>query len=254
MTDRAPTCFIRGETIDLHAISEESIPEWASWFNDPAITRHLPQGLFPNTNEDQQRFLSRALEVGRFLAHVRTKKGRLVGVVSLSDIDHHKRSCQMAAVMPIKDDSAPLATQEAICLITEHAFHALDLDRVWAGQVFPGNVRWSQALELIGYTTEGIHRTVGRCDRESFDTVTLAITYKDFQRLAARRGGTLWPGERAMNQMFHAIRQREPFAVSIDRLLLAARREQDDWLTSVDAHCLTNRMAEGGALERNLPD
>lgn len=254
MTDRAPTCFISGETIDLHAITEESLPEWASWFNNPDITRYLPQGLLPNTTEDQRRFLANALEIGRFLAHVRTKKGRLLGVVSLSEIDHFKRSCQMAAVMPIKDEDAPLATQEAICLITEHAFLALDLDRVWAGQIFPGNVRWSQALELIGYATEGIHRTVGRANRASFDTITLAITDAEFQRLTVRRGGRLWPGEQSMQQMYEETRDREPFAMSVNELLLNARRKQDDWLASVDARCLTDRSAEGEARGDALPD
>ena len=241
MTDRAPSCFLAGEKIDLHAITEDSIPEWSSWFNDPRITRYLPQGVFPNTIEDQRRFVARASEVGRFLAHVRNRSGRLLGVVSLSDIDHLKRSCQMAAVMPTKDADAPYATQEAICLITEHAFKTLDLDRVWAGQAFPGNVRWSHALELIGYVTEGVHRSVGRIDREPFDVIRIAITYNDFQRITDRRGGTLWPGERAMKEMFKALDDHRPYAETVDHLLVAARREQDDWLASIDANCLDAR-------------
>lgn len=81
MEGRQPTLFREGESVDLHAPGDADLPEWASWFNDPTITRFLPQGLYPNGVEEQRRFLEQAQLSGRFLGLVKTKAGRLLGVV-----------------------------------------------------------------------------------------------------------------------------------------------------------------------------
>jgi RimJ/RimL family protein N-acetyltransferase len=235
MCVREPTCFIEGEGIDLHAFTEEDIPSWASWFNDPTTTRFLPQGLYPNTTADQRRFIDEASGSGRFLALVKSKVGKLLGVISLSDIDHRKRSAQIAYVIPVKDATAPFAALEAKCLVTQHAFEQFDLDRVWGGQIYPGLVRWSQAIELIGFTTEGIHRSVGRAQRDSYDSLTFALTYGDFVRIAARRAGRLWPGEEVMSAMMESLTDREPYATSLDAVLTEMRHQHEQWLAGLDA-------------------
>jgi [ribosomal protein S5]-alanine N-acetyltransferase len=235
MSAREPTCFIEGEKVDLHALTEEDIPLWASWFNDPSITRLLPQGLYPNTTLDQRRFIEEATRSNRFIALVKTQAGKLLGVVSLSDIDHRKRSAQTALVIPVKDETARFAALEAMCLVTQHAFEQLDVDRVWGGQVYPDNVRWSQAMELIGFVTEGIHRSAGRAERDSYDSLTFALTYEEFVRIAARREGRLWPGEEFMGSMMKALVDREPYACRANAALTDMRHQQQQWLADLDA-------------------
>ena len=90
-------------------------------------------------------------------------------------------------------------------------------------------------MELIGFVTEGIHRSVGRQGRTSYDSLTFAITYEDFLRLTRRRGGHLWPGEVAIARMLETLSDRDPHATRVDALLTQARREHDQWLADLDA-------------------
>jgi|TARA_B110000971_G_C19924638_1_gene460926 hypothetical protein len=195
------TIFISGESINLCAPVEEDFEQWASWFNSQEKTKFLAQGKYPNTVELQKDFYKNAISSGRFLTMIKTKSMRLLGVISLSEIEYEKSSCQISLVCPEKSKKSILAPLEAMALVTEHAFQRLGLSRVWAGQPYPGLLDWSKRLEIIGYKAEGITRNsfVHGCIES--DSVFISIIKQDYLNIIARRNNVLWPGEKHARSM-----------------------------------------------------
>lgn len=202
--------FISGEKINLCVPNEDDFEVWASWFNSMETTKHLEQGKFPHTVQQQKEFYYNAIQNNRFLAHIKDKQGKLLGVISLSDINYEKSSCQVAIVCPVKSNIAKYAALEARALVTQHAFDRFGLHRVWAGQSYPSLNGWSQYLEIIGYKTEGIIRKGFVHGSTVTPTNLLSITSEDYNELLKRRQGCLWPGEEKASFLLKKIKQYDP--------------------------------------------
>lgn len=196
--------FIAGETTDLCAPDEDAVREgWARWFNDPAITQWLDHGIFPNTEDDQLRFLESIRRKDRFVLLVRDKAGQLCGVISLSSIKLH--SAQISLVVPVK--AMRHMALEAMALVTEHAFDKLGVDRVWAGQAYPGLAKWNARLELIGFRTEGVQRKAFAKGKRLSDVTPISCIRADYDKLIELRGH-LWPGCGIIDKLIEAQPKR----------------------------------------------
>ena len=82
----------------------------------------------------------------------------VIGTVGLSNIDGHNRTAEFGRFM-IGDARFRGAGcgREAACLVCEHAFGALHLNRLWA-EVIAGNQRALGLYESIGFKQEGVLR------------------------------------------------------------------------------------------------
>ena len=190
--------FIKGELIDLCIPTPEFAQNssWYTWFNDPGITRFLEQGLFPNTQEQQLEFLSNnPHRLILIVAHRQT----YFGVVSLSAINFMKRTAEIAMALnkQLSKDYDRLFAIEAIARITEHGFEKLGLQRISAGQHITLS-GWQQRMELVGYRLEGIKRFGFTKGRERIDSMWIAATVEDYQKLIILRGGSLWDNAKKM--------------------------------------------------------
>lgn len=190
------TIFISGEAVNLCIPSEEDFDQWASWFNCEKTTKYLEQGKYPNTVALQKDFYSNVLTAGRFLLLIKSKSMKLLGVISLSEIDYERSRCQIALVCPEKTKEAPLAALESMALVTDHAFQRFGLSRVWAGQAYPGLQTWTNHLNVIGYKTEGFNRNGFKHGMFESDGVMISLLKHDYLKLINRRNGVLWPGEK----------------------------------------------------------
>ncbi len=203
------TIFLSGETVNLCAPIEEDFYKWANWFNNTETTKFLDQGKQPNTVVLQKEFYKEASVSGRLLLMIKTKAMKLLGVISLSEIDYEKSRCQIAIVCPGKSKDAPLAALEAMSLVTEHAFQRLGLTRVWAGQAYPGLLAWTKHLEVLGYKSEGFQRNSFKHGMFESDGVFISIVKQDYLRLISQRKNVLWPGEKIARKMI-AIMKKTP--------------------------------------------
>ena len=52
--------FLPGELVDLVVPNERAIhvDRWYDWFNDPVLTRHMEQGMYPKSPQQQEAFLA----------------------------------------------------------------------------------------------------------------------------------------------------------------------------------------------------
>ena len=197
--------FYAGESIDLCVPSERAVLEdgWADWLNDQETCKYLDHGVFPNHAENQIDFLEGLQKRERFALLICAKDtGRAIGVISLSAIDFRKSSAQISLVVgkPLKGLAGGMAPLEAMALVTRHGFEVMGLNRIWAGQVFPGLSAWNRLLEAIGYRTEGILRDAFKRGHRRDNTAVISCLYDNYQAICVRRGA-LWPGAQAMRDL-----------------------------------------------------
>ncbi|MDY7034799.1 MAG: GNAT family protein [Thermodesulfobacteriota bacterium] len=216
--------FIKGETVDLCTPSKSAIINdgWAEWFNDDETTKYLDQGIFPNTIEDQLEFYEGLKEKTRFLLLIKAKrKRRVVGVISLSNINMFKRMAQISMVLGVREKNKTFYALESMARVGEHGFEKIGLERIYAGQAFPALKKWNQRLELLGYRSEGIGRRAFIKGRWISDTVSLACIYEDYLRLKELRKGKYWPGEKKMEELIKALPE-QGFAEIVNSLISEA--------------------------------
>lgn len=219
--------FLRGEKIDLCIPDDQDFEQWANWFNDQDVTRFLDQGKFPNTIKQQKEFYHAAVESGRFLTLIKSKGKELLGVISLSELNFDKKSCQIALVCPNVSKSALLAPLEAMALCTQHAFVRMGMDFVWAGQAYPGLLKWIKKIEIIGYKTDGIFPNEFRHGLIVSDAVRTSITKDRFLELINRRQGNLWPGEHRVKKIIYALKKHESLAEKVSNSIKSLHVEHD---------------------------
>jgi len=202
------TVFISGDRINLCVPSERAILEdgWGDWFNSKRTTKFLEQGIFPNTLEDQQHFLRNLSDSGRLALLIVDKESQKAeGIVSLSCINHQRRSSQIAIVVGNPPRTPNLHALEAMSRMTEHGFEALRLERIWAGQAFPGLAKWNQKLELIGCRTEGISRETFIKGRSLTSATQISCLLQHYDQLKQLRQGQFWLGEDKMMELTRTL-------------------------------------------------
>jgi len=223
--------FIKGETMDLCIPTDEFSKEskWYSWTNNPKIVKFLEQGIYPNTPEDQVEFY-RSEKLARLILIIAAQKGYM-GVISLSNINTSKKSCDIAIVMDSSVDKklSSYIALEAMAKITEHAFNIMGMNRIEAGQ----HVKlkgWQQRMELIGYKVEGLHDNKFVKGREISNSVTIACLYNDFQSIIKHRG-CIWDSKKNMEIRFKSL----PKKVFVDLLDDFYKNERDSYYKKIFA-------------------
>lgn len=203
--------FISGELMDLCCPSEAAIHEdaWHTWFNDPVTTRYIKQGLYPNTKQDQLDFLNSVRKnKDRLLLLIRPKGlEKVVGVTSLSGIDHVTRSAMSAMVIGDRNYKAKykeLIGIEARSRLLEHAFDKMGLERV-SGSQLTDLRKWQSWQVLFGYRVEGLQREAFRKGQQAHDIFVGSVLLKDYLHIRALRDGNYWPGAKRMMELLRLL-------------------------------------------------
>lgn len=220
--------FIEGEVIDLCVPSSapDVISDWYRWFNDPKVNIYIDHGIFPNTFEKQQKFCQSLMEKeDRIALLIKPKKQDFyVGVASLSFINYKQRQCDFAMVIGKQDTSADSIyyAMETKCLMTEHAFEKVGVERVNSGQVVD-LIKWQRWQILFGYQIEGIKRKAFRKGNSSWDVMVASCLLEDYLKLKDMRNGKLWPGKKIVFEWLKNLSKQS----TIDRLVDWLEEEQE---------------------------
>ena len=133
--------FIKGETINLSKPTLEFAKKsnWYSWLNDKNIIKHLADKYKKqkNTPAKQAKFYL-AEKKRRFMLIISTKDNVYKGIVSLTNFNKTRNSCDIALITDTNIDPylAPYAALESVARITEYAFKFLGI-RVTRKSKFP---------------------------------------------------------------------------------------------------------------------
>lgn len=189
--------FLRGTRVSLRS---PNLPDdvydggWHLWFNDLKITEHLEHGLRPVDAHQEVEILNRAISnpSNLIFAIVSNLDNRLIGTISLKEINYIQRRAEIALVMA--RNSPPGAALEAMALMTKHAFDRLNLQKLYAGQ-HEGLWKWVNTLRTIGYAIEGYRQNYGFRDGGSYGVLLTGISAEQFYELEAVRGGDILCGD-----------------------------------------------------------
>lgn len=141
--------------VTLHPFGREHLAATLAWANDPGLARLLDRARPIGAEEHEQWFAALA---GRpdTLYFAIERAGRHVGNVWLAEIDYRHRKAEVRIVLApdaVEKGSGP----KALHLVTDHAFGALGLRRVYA-YVLAFNPRAKRAFEKAGFELEGTLR------------------------------------------------------------------------------------------------
>ena len=195
--------FIAGELVDLVVPNERAIhvDRWYSWFNDQELTRNMEQGMYPKSAESQEACLTELRgSQSRLALMIKPKEeDAVVGICSLSKLSHLTRQADFAMVIARRTASfkSSFFGMEAKCLMTEHAFETLGLERINSYQS-SALKDWQRWQILFGYKMEGIMRKAFRKGYKTYDVMVSGCLLEDYLELKKLREGKLWPGHDRM--------------------------------------------------------
>ena len=176
--------FIVGKYVGLKAPEEKDLEEWYQWFNDPEITLYTCHGVFPNTLDKEREFwLSKQNNPNTLLLlSFRKKDDKLLGVVSLQNIDWVYRKAEWAQIMGAKESRDLNTTLETAYLIIKHGFESLNLNRIYGGS-HEKLASWLELLKRIGFKEEGRLRQEMFTNGRYYDVIRIGILAEDFFKL-----------------------------------------------------------------------
>lgn len=215
--------FLSGELVDLVVPNERAIyvDRWYDWFNDQELTRNMEQGMYPNSPEKQKQFLEELNSSrSRLALMIKPKEEeRLIGTCSLSRISHVTRQADFAMIIARRPASFKSAFfgMEAKCLMTEHAFDTMGLERINSYQS-TALKDWQRWQILFGYKIEGIMRKAFRKGHEVHDVIVSGCLLEDYIALKNLRAGRLWPGYRKVMELIREL-PKESLEEKLNRLL-----------------------------------
>lgn len=175
--------FLKGENIFLKVLNKEDVlsSSWYGWFNDEKLCETLQKHYYPNSIENQLEylnFLNNSKEIIQ-LGICKNDSEKIIGVISLSNINYLSRKAELSIVIGESDERSPKIFIESCNLIFKHAFLTLNLNRIYGGS-FSQNV-----IELLcrtlGCNKEGIAKEDVFKNGKYNDVYKYAILKKDFK-------------------------------------------------------------------------
>ena len=228
--------FISGEQIDLCIpdISAIDLDGWADWFNDISENQNSNHGIFPNSYNNQVKFLESLNTKKEIVLLICTKANReAVGVISLQNIDMGSRRAFWSIMIGRKDKLIlpGFVALEAVALLTEHGFTQVGLQRIHGAQPFPALKGWNKLLELIGYQTDGIHRNDFRRGNTFSNTAHISCLYDDYVSIIKNRK-YFWPGIIEIKKLTRK-QPSKSYADKLDKLILNLKKEHFSYIFKV---------------------
>lgn len=200
--------FIKGETINLSKPTLEFAKKsnWYSWLNDPSIIKYLSDEYKKkkNTPTKQAKFYLKERSK-RFTLIISSKKDIYKGVVSLSNFNKSRNSCEIAIITDSKIDPylSPYAALEAIARITDYAFTKLGVREINSIGKIDTNL-WFQRMELFGYKLISIidHHYINR--KKKSPLYISSCTYEDFKEIKKNRK-KLWDNLKLLKKRINRL-------------------------------------------------
>jgi [ribosomal protein S5]-alanine N-acetyltransferase len=150
---------ISGNLYNLVPFGRENITEdYIDWLNDPQVNkfleiRHINQSISTATDYVDKFYK----DSEAYIWGIYTQEALLIGTVNLNSINRHHNAAELGLMVGNKDYWGKLASEEAISLVLNFAFHKLKLNRVTGG-TYSTNLGMIFTYKKLGFTREGVMR------------------------------------------------------------------------------------------------
>jgi RimJ/RimL family protein N-acetyltransferase len=173
--------FLIGEKVYLRPLEKGDAPIIVPWFNDPEVTRTL-LAFRPLNRRAEEEFIEKANqnEHELVLGIIVKSNDRLIGGTGFHNIDFRNRHASFGIAIGEKAEWGKGYGTEATCLMVQHAFQTLNLNRVWL-HVYEYNERGLRAYEGVGFKKEGRLRQEHFREGRYWDIIVMGILREDWQ-------------------------------------------------------------------------
>jgi diamine N-acetyltransferase len=175
--------FLVGERVYLRPIEPEDLSLVRRWANDPEI-RRLTGEVLPMSQAGADGFMEKVRQDKErvWFVVVRREDHRVIGEAGLLRMFHAWRTTDLTLIIGERDAWGKGYGTEAILLLLDYAFGALNFHRVAVG-VVGFNEKAIRFYEKVGFRKEGRQRDGYYCDHAYHDFVMMSILEDEFCQL-----------------------------------------------------------------------
>ena len=179
--------FLKGYTIGLRPPNEDDMLKsgWHTWYNKIETTRYNSHGVYPVSIEKEYEIIHNNLkrDDAILLAIYDLKSTKILGNISLQNIDHFNRRANLAITI---GEPAPMsASVEAFGLMTHHAFMRLNLERIEDGTHEEAE-NFVKMISIFGYKIDGISKRYFLKDNKWSNKINFSIIGDDYFKMLSK--------------------------------------------------------------------
>lgn len=175
--------MLKGKLVNLRAIERKDLDEIMKWVNDREVTKYLAAFLYPVSQEEEEKFLERAMSRNDTEKNLvmETKERVYIGQISLHKIDWKNSNAELGIVIGNKEYWGKGYGTEAIKILLHHAFNQMNLYKIYL-QVFEFNQRGIRCYEKCGFKKEGKLRKNHFYKAKYYDVILMGILKDEFEK------------------------------------------------------------------------
>lgn len=175
--------MLKGKLVNLRAIERKDLDEIMKWVNDREVTKYLAAFLYPVSQEEEEKFLERAMSRNDTEKNLvmETKERVYIGQISLHKIDWKNSNAELGIVIGNKEYWGKGYGTEAIKILLHHAFNQMNLYKIYL-QVFEFNQRGIRCYEKCGFKKEGKLRKNYFYKAKYYDVILMGILKDEFEK------------------------------------------------------------------------
>lgn len=168
-----------GDNIYLSPRNTEDVEKYVEWINDFQVTDYTGKSASLTTIESENKYLQEHINDEASFGIVRLKDDKLLGSVSLENINHINRSAILGIFIGEKEGRDRGIGTEAINLILEYGFNYLNLNSIKL-DVMEFNSRAIACYKKCGFKEMGRRRQCNYINGKYYDTIHMDILKEEF--------------------------------------------------------------------------
>ncbi len=176
--------FLEGKRLYLRPVDLSDLEEFQRFANDPDVRQYL-LNVLPISKMHEENWIKKTMERNPndvTFAVVLKKDNKLLGCMSLGDIDYINGFATTGSMLGAKEEWNKGYAQEAKMLILEYAFLTLNLRKVCSAAFYENKGSIKHNLKC-GYKIEGTLKRHCYRDGKYHDQVLLSVFKRDWLRL-----------------------------------------------------------------------
>lgn len=185
--------MIRGERVDLVAVSLRYLEHYYKWINDPDVADMLGIAHFPISIDSEREWVEKQLQPELAQRHftILTKQGRPIGNIGFNSIDYTNRSAVIGVMIGEKRLWDKGYGTDAVRTLLRFAFETMGLNKV-SLKVASANARALACYKKCGFVVEGIDRKQRFYRGKYIDEIWMGILAEEWRvRQKGARGDEL---------------------------------------------------------------
>ena len=171
--------FLIGVKVNLRPIAKEDMLVIIRWINDPAVREFVSATLPQNEKQEEEWFNKIGKDDKNIILAIETKKGILIGLMGIHQINWKDRICTTGAIIGEKEYWGQGYGTDAKMILLDYIFNTLNLYKVCSA-VIEYNKRSLRYSLHCGYKIEGRRRKHIFKEGRYWDFIELGLFKKEW--------------------------------------------------------------------------